>query len=97
VVKIVWRKAALKQLNEVYDYIKKDSVKSAEKVRATIFDAIETLANNPEIYPLDKYRKNNDGSIRAFEKHKCRIAYQITQTEIRILRARHASREPLEY
>ena len=49
------------------------------------------------MYPLDKYRKNNDGSIRAFEKYSYRVAYQITKTEIRILRIRHTGREPLSY
>mgnify|MGYP000533413668 FL=1 len=53
--------------------------------------------HNPEIYPLDKYRKNNNGTIRAFEVYSYRIAYQITKSEIRILRVRHTKREPLKH
>lgn len=67
------------------------SVRSAKKVRDTILDTAEHLKDNPEIYPLDKYRKNNDGSIRAFECYSYRVAYQITPTEIRILRLHHVS------
>ena len=96
-VKIVWRKLALKQLNKAYNYIKKESLQSAKKVREEIFDKAESLKYNPEIYPLDKYRKNNDGTIRAFEVYSYRITYQITKSEIRILRVRHTKREPLEY
>ena len=81
-VEVVWRKLALKQLNKAYNYINKESLQSAKKV--------------PEIYPLDKYRKNNDGTIRAFEVYSYRIAYQITKYEIRILRVRHTKREPLD-
>jgi plasmid stabilization system protein ParE len=66
-VKIVWRKLALQQLKEAYDYIKEDSLQSAENVRKEIFSATNNLKYNPKIDPLDKYRKNNDGTIRAFE------------------------------
>ena len=96
-VKVVWRKLALKQLNSVYNHIKKESLQSAKKVRKEIFDTAENLKHHPEIYPLDKYRKNNNGSIRSFEVYSYRIAYQVTKSEIRILRVRHTRREPLEY
>ena len=95
-VEVVWRKLALKQLNKAYNYIKKESLQSAKKVREEIFDKAGNLKHNPEIYPLDKYRKNNDGTIRAFEVYSYRIAYQITKYEIRILRVRHTKREPLD-
>lgn len=94
---IVWQKLALKQLNKGYNYIKKESPQTAKKVREDIFDKVENLKYNPKIYPLDKYRKNNDGTIRAFEVYSYRIAYQITKYEIRILRVRHTKREPLEH
>lgn len=96
-VKVVWRKIALIQLNKAYEFIEKDSLKSAKKVRDTIFDKAESLKQNPEIYPLDKFRNNNDGSIRAFEIYNYRVAYQVTKSEIRILRVRHTKREPLEH
>ncbi len=96
-VKIIWRKLALNQLNKVHKHIAKDSIKSANKVMDDIFDKAENLKLNPEIYPLDKYRIKNDGSFRSFEKYRYRISYQVTETEIRILRVRHTSREPLDY
>ena len=96
-VEVIWRKLALKQLNKVYNYIKKESLQSAKKVREEIFDTAENLKHNPEMYPLDKYRKNNNGTIRAFEVYSYRISYQITTSEIRILRVRHTKREPLKH
>lgn len=74
---------------------KKDSLQSAENVRNAIFSATDNLKYNPEIHPLDKYRKNNDGTFRAFEIYSYRIAYQLTKSEIRILRVRHTKQEPL--
>jgi len=52
---------------------------------------------NPEFYGSDKYKKENDGSYRAFEKHHYRINYRFTDNVIRVLRVRHTGREPKEY
>ena len=96
-VRVVWRKGALDHLNKNYNHIKKDSLQSARKVRDTIFDMTDALKDHPTMYPLDMYRKNNRGGIRAFEKFSLRVSYQVTETEIRIIRVRHTSRDPLEY
>ena len=96
-VEVIWRKGALSHLEKNYRYIKKESLQSAEKVRDTIFDIAESLKHNPELYPLDKYRRNNKGDIRAFEKFSLRVAYQVTEKQIRIIRLRHTSRDPLDY
>ena len=49
------------------------------------------------MYAPDKYRINNDGSFRAYELHRYRIAYRLTEKEIIILRVRHTSMEPKQY
>lgn len=96
-VKVVWRKGALSHLKKNYNYIENDSLQSAQKVLKTILDITEGLKENPDIYPPDKYRSNNKGDIRAFEKYSLRVAYQVAETEIRKIRVRHTSRDPLEY
>ena len=88
---------ALKQFNSAIDYISNDSIQNAEKVRMKILKKIESLSLYPEIYSADKYKINNDGSYRAFELYHYRIAYRVTNKEIRILRIRHTSREPKQY
>ncbi len=94
---VIWNKTALMQLQKAYEYIFERSFQSAQKFRVEIFDIAENLKNNPLVYPLDKYRNNNDGSMRAFEFQSYRVAYQVTSTEIRILRVRHTSREPKSF
>lgn len=93
----VWSKRAKLSLQKAYEYIAKDSIQNATKVRDEIIDISIELLKHPEMFPPDKYKKNNDGNWRAFEKHRYRIAYRVMPNEIRIVRMRHTSRSPLGY
>ncbi len=94
---VVWTKRSQQHMRRIFDYISKDSVQNAVKVLEDITEAVNKAVPNPEFYPADKYKKNNDGSYRAFEKHRYRIAYRFGQHTIRVLRVRHTSMEPKEY
>lgn len=93
----VWSKRARVELAKAYEYIYEDSPKNAAKVRDEIIDTTIDLPKHPEFYPPDKYKKNNDGSWRAFELHRYRISYHVMKKEIRIVRMRHTSRSPQSY
>lgn len=56
-----------------------------------------SLSVHPFRYPPDKNKDDNDGSYRAFVKHKYRVAYRVSENEIRILRIRSEKQEPLSY
>ncbi len=94
---VIWPKSVQNQLTKVYQYILKDSFQNAEKVKEDILKSTRKLTLNPEIYPIDKYRKNNDGTFRAYELHRYRIAYRITEKQIIIVRIRHVKMEPRLY
>lgn len=96
-LRVVWSITAQKALENYCNYIKEESVQSAEKVKIDILQITKSLSKSPTRYPLDKYRKNNKGDIRAFEKYSLRVAYQIKEKEIVIVRVRHIKRNPLEY
>lgn len=70
--KIVIDNLAKTQLKEAYTYIKLDSPKNAERVKAKILTSIAELADKPERHAKDKYRLGNDGSYRAYEIYKYR-------------------------
>lgn len=95
--RIVWTKRSQQHMKDVFDYICNDSPKNAQKVLEGIIGAAEKAIANPEIYNADKYKLNNDGSYRSFEKHNYRITYRITRGIIKVLRVRHSSREPKSY
>ena len=96
-VLVNWDKTALKQLESVCNFIRNDSLKNAQKVRKDIFTLAKALALNPQKHPLDKYKLNNDGTFRAFEKHHLRITYCVFPVEIKIISVRHTKMEPKEY
>jgi len=95
---VIWNKeVAESRLQKEYQRIKQESVQGAEKVKNEILAETRRLSDNPEIYPPDKYRKDNSGNYRAFEKHSYRVAYRHTEKEVRILRVRHVKQEPRMY
>ena len=55
--KISWDVASLYYFNKAIEFIAKDSVQNAEKVRLQILETIEKLSGHPEMYAPDKYKK----------------------------------------
>lgn len=95
---IKWNKAAIKQLLDAITFIEENNFNSyAEEVEKNILSRIRNLPQDPTIYPLDKYKRNNDGSYHAFEVDNYRISYRTKKDEIRILRIRHTSRKTRNY
>ena len=95
--KIIWPLIPKQQLHEAYDHIKRESLQNADKVRYAIVAATLELSDHPNKHKTDKYKLNNDGSFRAFELFHYRVAYQVTDTEIIIVRVRHTRMEPKGY
>ena len=94
VKRVIWPLKTQHQLERIIKYIAADSFQNAEKVKTDIFASTHKIAENPKMHPLDKYKKNNDESFRAYELHHYRIAYRVTKDEIIITRIRHTSMIP---
>ena len=71
----IWSKQAKAELHKAYLYTLLDSLQNAEMVRDDIISASISLANYPEKHSLDRFKKDNDGTWRAFEKHHYRVSY----------------------
>ena len=94
---LVWDSEAVFQFEEAYNFLKEKSPPSAQKVKDAILIELKNLPLHPENYELDRFKVNNNGQYRAFEIYSYRIAYRVLDSEIRILRLRHSSREPKQY
>lgn len=92
-----WLNIAGKQFGRQLEFIKKDSPQNTQKVAKEILGITNALSNNPEAHGLNKYKINNDGSFRYFEKHHLGLHFQIRKIEIVILRCRHTSMKPRTY
>ena len=96
---VIWSRLAIRQNEIIHIRILKDtkSKEIADKVINGILDSSDILETRPELYKLDRFKINNNGTYRAYEVYSYRISYRVLKTKIRILRVRHTSREPLEY
>jgi plasmid stabilization system protein ParE len=92
-----WSSIAELQLKKAFLYIKNDSYQNAIKVRYDIVAMTETLSENPEQFPPDKFKTNNNGNYRAFEMHRYRISYVVLKEVVLVVRMRHTAMSPLEY
>ena len=94
---VLWSNRASAYFKNTYERIKKDSYSNAEKVKDGITKTVNSLPDHPRKHPPDKYKKDNRGKHRAFEKYSYRVAYKITEKAIIILRIRHVKQEPKKY
>ena len=97
-MEIRWSKPALNQLDKALDFIIEQGFDSyAAELEDKILSRVENLVTYHEIYPLDKYKKDNNGSYHAFETDEYRVSYRVKEDVIKIVRVRHTSRRTRTY
>lgn len=97
--RIVWDKKALDHFKEILTYLEEKSDQAPKIVKNTIIDKLELIKLSPQICETDKLKDQPNKDFRAFIVFNYRVSYQIIfeTKEIRVLRIRHTSREPLGY
>jgi plasmid stabilization system protein ParE len=96
---IIWDRIALDDFKGVLDYLSKQSSQAPKIVRKGVISRLGEIEKNPLIFEIDKLKEYPNEEFRAFVIYNIRITYQVkvVTKEIRILRIRHSSREPLGY
>jgi len=94
---VKWDEEALEYLERALEWIASESLLQAENVEQGILEKVKVIVDHPEMFPPDKFKKNNKGNHRAFETHSYRVAYTYSDKELHILRIRHVKQEPKGY
>jgi plasmid stabilization system protein ParE len=96
---IVWDRDALNHFSDILTYLKSKSEDAPDIVRDAILDRVNQIGSNPLLFEVDRLKTPRDDDYRAFVVFSYRVTYQIHQesNQVRILRIRHTSREPLGY
>ncbi|MCB0728008.1 MAG: type II toxin-antitoxin system RelE/ParE family toxin [Ignavibacteriae bacterium] len=90
-VKVIWTRRALNDLEEIGDYISKDSFQYARLTLSKLVDTDLLLSENPMIGRT--VPELNDKSIREIIKGSYRIIYQMKNSNcVEILTVFHSSR-----
>ncbi len=90
-VKVVWTKRALNDLEEIGNYISKDSFHYAAITLCKLVDTDLLISENPMIGRI--VPELNDNNVREIIKGSYRIIYQIQETmHVEILTVFHTSR-----
>jgi addiction module RelE/StbE family toxin len=90
-VKIVWTKLAIEDLNFIHEYICRDSKFYADRYIDKLINRVDQLENFPRsgrVVP-----EFNLSTIRELIEGNYRIVYQITPKLLAILRIHHAAKE----
>jgi plasmid stabilization system protein ParE len=97
--KVVWDILAFEQFKEILLYLEEQSDQAPKIVKKGILDRIKIIKQNPLTCESDKLRSPVSEDFRACVVFSYRMSYQIDfpSKQIRILRVRHTSREPLGY
>jgi toxin ParE1/3/4 len=82
-LKVVWTKRALVHLDEIGDYVARDSPDAAQRVVTQLLDAGESLDSGP--WRGRRVPEAERDDVRELNIGKCRVIYQVTSDLLRIV------------
>jgi addiction module RelE/StbE family toxin len=90
-VKVIWTDTAIQDLNDIGDYIAKDSERYAELTVQRLFDSVDILEDYPKAGKM--VPEFEDDSMRELIRGSFRIVYQIVDDlQIDILTVHNCAR-----
>lgn len=92
---IFWDIKADRALDDIHKYyLENYSKKTADKLRREVFDKIEVLIENPEVYPLEPLLKEIPGNLRYILVRHFKVIYEFTGQEVIILYIFNTNKNP---
>lgn len=89
-MEIIWRRAALTDLDTIREFIAQDNADAAQRVRSAIQAAVSQLADHPDLGRSGRV----DGPHELATAHMPYIVvYRVAAGQVRILALMHTSRQ----
>jgi addiction module RelE/StbE family toxin len=89
-MEIIWRPAALNDLESVRDFIARDNPRAAERVHASIRAAVDPLTDFPHVGRAGRVDGTRELVVAGLPYI---IVYRAAETQVRILAVIHTSRQ----
>jgi mRNA-degrading endonuclease RelE of RelBE toxin-antitoxin system len=92
---ICWDETALRSLRKTFNYLKKNvSATFAFQFKASVFEAVETLNENPERYSYDRILLEDPPRYRSIRLGSYRVVYEFKNNAIFVLLIYHSRQNP---
>ena len=91
---IRWDKLAKDNLDAIYNYIAKDSLSAAKKVKKELINLAHSLNDFPEKFSTEEQLSDEPEKFRFVNKWSYKIIYEITDECIIIADIFHTSQHP---
>jgi plasmid stabilization system protein ParE len=91
---IRWDKLAKRNLDDIYNYIAKDSLLAAKKVKKELIKLAHSLNDFPEKFSIEEFLTDEPENYRSVSKWSYKIIYEITEDCIIIVDLFHTSQHP---
>ncbi len=89
-MQVTWTESAISDLNSIHEYIKRENPEAAQRVAASIIDAVDLLIGNPEIGRPGRVSGTRELLI---SEYPYIIPYRIRGDWIELLRVLHSRRD----
>jgi addiction module RelE/StbE family toxin len=89
-MEIIWRSAALNNLEAIREFIAHDNTEAAIRMRASIRTAVSRLANYPDLGRAGRVEGTRELAI---PHTPYLIAYRVIEDQVRILAIMHTSQQ----
>ncbi|MEZ5071936.1 MAG: type II toxin-antitoxin system RelE/ParE family toxin [Bacteroidales bacterium] len=89
-----WDPKAKESLDDIYEYIARDSVSAAKHVKKTLVQLAGSLGFLPEKYSREEYLDNEPENYRSVSKWRYKIIYEVTDQYVIISDIFNTSQHP---
>ena len=89
-----WSPKAKQRLDNIYDYIAKDSVSAARYVKKSLVQLGGSLGHFPEKYSGEEYLADELKNYRSVSKWRYKIIYEVTDEYVNIITVFNTSQHP---